>query len=168
MCAILWLRDKRQFFYVFDVCTHPIMVQRGLGKVVMDAVFRLGCVTVKNRMCDYWQQILRLNDPVWLLLEVNMEKNHMITRLRPRTCLRKTSTSTRTQKDFHLKISYSSGTRPPRDVKIKRCLFAYTYMQRFKKNLLSFEKLPFEKFRSTLKNAMLRGSAPIAPIFFGG
>jgi hypothetical protein len=36
------------------------------------------------------------------------------------------------------------------------------------KNLQSFEKVSFGKFRSTMKIALFRESAPIAPIFFLG
>jgi hypothetical protein len=78
-CIMVYGRcETRQYFYVFDVSTHPSMVRRGLGKVVMNAVFSLGCVIVQNRMCDYWQGILGLNDPLWLLLDVDMEKTRLI------------------------------------------------------------------------------------------
>ena len=46
--------------------------------------------------------------------------------------------------------------------------FSLLHIRNVSKNLDSFEKVSFGKFRSTMKIALFRESAPIAPIFFWG
>ena len=46
--------------------------------------------------------------------------------------------------------------------------FSLLHTRNVSKNLYSFEKVSFGKFRSTMKLALFRESAPIAPIFFWG
>lgn len=63
---------KRQYFYVFNVSTHPGMARRGLAKVVLDAVYRLGCLALQS---DYWGKgvMAGFSGELWLLIEVDLE-----------------------------------------------------------------------------------------------
>lgn len=56
--------DGRQLMYVFDVCTDPRMARRGIGKVLMDSVYRLCEVMIADSrfMCDR----------LWLVLDVDL------------------------------------------------------------------------------------------------
>ena len=69
-------RKRRQYFYVFNVCTHPCMARRGLAKVVMDAVYRVGCFALKDKESDYWKGLMQMfSGELWLLTEVDFRSN---------------------------------------------------------------------------------------------
>jgi hypothetical protein len=69
-CILVYGRsDGRQYFYVFDVCTHPSMARRGLAKVVMSAAYRLCGLVWRERGNG---RVLSYSDRLWLLLEVDL------------------------------------------------------------------------------------------------
>lgn len=66
---------RRQYFYVFNVCTHPTMGRRGLAKVIMDAVYRLGCLVLRERQGLFWGRVLDFSERLWLLAEVDLQQS---------------------------------------------------------------------------------------------
>lgn len=64
VCALVHgLAGDRQCVYVFDVCTDPRMVRRGIAKVLMSAVYNLCCAAVRV----YW------SGELWLVLDVDLK-----------------------------------------------------------------------------------------------
>lgn len=63
---------RRQYFYLFNVCTDPCVSRCGLAGVLLGAVYRLCCTVVQCRECDFWREILCFSDKLWLLLAVDV------------------------------------------------------------------------------------------------
>ena len=73
-------RKRRQYFYVFNVSTHPCMARRGLAKVVMDAAYRLGCFALRDKESDYWKGLMMpvFSGELWLLTEVDFRSKLVV------------------------------------------------------------------------------------------
>jgi GNAT superfamily N-acetyltransferase len=62
--------DGRQLMYIFDVCTDPHMARRGIGKVLMDSVYRLCEAMIADG------QFTR--DRLWLVLDVDLKSTVVV------------------------------------------------------------------------------------------
>ena len=72
-------RKRRQYLYVFNVSTHPCMARRGLAKVIMDAVYRLGCFALRDKESDYWRGLMPVfSGELWLLTEVDFRSKLVV------------------------------------------------------------------------------------------
>jgi hypothetical protein len=65
------MKEGRQYLYLFNVCTDPCMMKKGLARVMLNAVYRLSCAVWKDRLSDFWRGILGFSDSLWLLLTVD-------------------------------------------------------------------------------------------------
>lgn len=70
------------------------MARRGLAKVVLDAVYRLSCIVIRDRGGDFWKHLLEFCECFWLLLEVDLHAN---LRLPPAKLI-----------DFYSKVGYTA------------------------------------------------------------
>ena len=78
-CILVYGRsDERQYFYIFNVCTHPSMARRSLAKVIIDAAYSLCCIALRDRMSDYWKGVLGQSGALWLLLEVSLSHTYTV------------------------------------------------------------------------------------------
>lgn len=76
-CFMVYGRsDRRQYFYVVDVCTDCGMARRGLAKYLMNhGVYRLCCLILADRESVFWKKILDFSPELWLLLDVDRESS---------------------------------------------------------------------------------------------